>query len=97
METKHTQGIWTVDSSEADLTIWANGMECIATVWNTTAGELEGNAKIMAASPLLLEALEEVKKEILVMEQEEFTPEEVKGRLNTLFHTCREAILKATT
>lgn len=76
METKHTKGEWNV--GELDKTrIWVihqNGLSsCIAKCDNQhyksfnkyidiDSSELEANAKLIAASPLLLDALIEVEK-----------------------------------
>ena len=60
METKHTQGTWTVNNTEKLNThILNNGDESqlIAKVYNKTRKKIIANANLISAAPDLLEAL----------------------------------------
>lgn len=66
METKHTKGPWTIKSvSESDIAyriIAECDEENVFCVWRTTDEiQTEANAKLIAAAPELLEALQEVR------------------------------------
>ena len=66
MEAKHTPGPWhTRKPEESNGYVWINPIDgcCgeIATAWPlTTDAEAEANARLMAAAPELLEALQEI-------------------------------------
>ncbi len=57
---KHTKGTWQVSNLETAETVFYIGGEtgAIGSVWNKGGGEGEANAKLVASSPDLLEALQ---------------------------------------
>jgi len=57
METKHTQGEWKVEKPYFNYRVTCNG-ETVAQIYPTN--EEEANAKLCAASPVMLDALETI-------------------------------------
>ena len=90
MKAKHTQGEWQIEKSELvhDLLIIGD-CKLIGRVQpeDSTDEEFEANAKLMAASPELLQAL------IMIVNDTEFTNGQI---LQSTLNRVKEAIKKAT-
>lgn len=74
MNTKHTPAPWNKDLEAIKdvmgrfrIQVYRKGLECIAVISGKNKKELEANAKLIAAAPELLEALQDLLKQIKYM------------------------------
>lgn len=87
MEKKFSKGEWSRKTTKEYSDIYCNGTT-IATYWNHMRNEeeLEANAKLAAAAPELIEALEKIKSMC----------DGNKDNENNIWHIANKAINKAT-
>ena len=90
---KYTKGKWTAfDNEQSDKTIQSDNGELIGCIWETVSrGEMEANAKLIAAAPELLEALQ-----LLYMHSIDLDKKLNNTRMNTHQRSALEVIKKAT-
>ncbi len=86
---KHTKGPWTASGFDEEYTdqinIKGDGFYVAAAIWMGNPGEQEANARLIAAAPELLEALEAVLQQV----DDDSSYEEMRADI-------RAAIAKAT-
>ncbi len=92
MKKKFSKGEWSRKTTKEYSDIYCNGTT-IATYWNHMRNEeeLEANAKLSAAAPKLLEALND-----LVLASDLSSNSPVVGNWNELINNAKNAIKKAT-
>lgn len=93
MQTNHTPAPWTIATLKHCYHIQA-GYEHIASLVHIDQPNAEANAKLIAAAPKMLEALNTalIDTEMLLNEECEFCPVNLLGTI----HILKEAIQKAT-
>lgn len=94
----HTEDLWLIDeTTNGDTALFAHKPDqtddpCLAKFVDAVGADMQ----LIKAAPDLLKSLKSIKSQILAMEQNEKTTDEQRKILNEMFHTTREAIIKAT-